>query len=274
MRRTLVTVLVALGQTIPVGWRLKMTWSLLGRPIRRLLNSAASERFPVISLSGPLAGYRMRLDWQTQKGFVFGVYPLREIQVMTQEISEGAVACDVGAHVGYFTLLMAKLVGAGGRVVAFEALPENARFVEENARINHLSHVEIVAKAVLDRAQTVEYASEDADPLTMTAYIVEDGGRWSVEAVSLDEHFFGRIELISFVKMDVQGAEERVLAGMRRILSEHRPTLLVELHDIHTHGEDHPALLRLREAGYSWTFLGDFPPPADAREIHVLARPD
>jgi FkbM family methyltransferase len=204
---------------------------------------------------------------------VFGVYPPLEAEVIVREVNSGDVVCDLGAHVGYFTLLMARLVGAGGRVIAFEALPENAKFVEQNARINGLAQVEVVAKAVLDRSQAVEFESEDEDPLTMTACLTTSKGRWTVEAVSLDQHLAGRPERITFVKIDVQGAEERVLAGMRRILTQHRPTLLVELHDVHVHGANHPALARLREAGYSWTYLQDFPPPPTAREVHVVARP-
>jgi len=66
--------------------------------------------------------------------------------------------------------------------------------------------------------------------------------------------YFGTTQPLSFVKIDVEGAEHRVLVGMARILAEQRPFVLVEIHD---HRPDHPALSVLSEADYEIARVGD-----------------
>lgn len=189
-------------------------------------------------------------------------------------VEEGWTCADVGAHVGNITETLARLVGASGRVVAFEAHPANAAVLRN--RFEHAPPVEVVHAAVSDGTseQLALYAGRqdhstewnvvghDVDG-TPTRVVLE------VEAVALDA-WFSRADPLHFVKIDVEGAEGLVLAGMRRLLREQRPVVAVEFHD-----EDGWAGRReLLEAGYVLhTSDGSPVDPAGLRVYHVIAEP-
>jgi FkbM family methyltransferase len=180
----------------------------------------------------------------------------------------GAVCADLGAHIGYFTLLMAKLSGAEGRVFAFEASPENARMVRRNVRLNHLGdRVTVEHAAVMGRTSgavpvfagraggSMEWTTDKSfasreDP----AHAAERAPALEIRGVSLDEYFApgSRLDL---VKMDIEGAEVHAVPGMARVLREARPTIVLEFHrDV-----GWPAIPALAEAGYSFSSLAGEP---------------
>lgn len=69
----------------------------------------------------------MRLDWSINKAYVFGVYEPDVVAAMRAYVKQGMTAVDCGAHIGYFTLLLVKLVGETGKIYAFEPLPKTMR---------------------------------------------------------------------------------------------------------------------------------------------------
>lgn len=188
-------------------------------------------------------------------------------------VNEGWTCADVGAHVGHVTQTLARLVGKRGRVVAFEAHPANAEALRK--RFGRDRAVEVVNAAVSDGS---------SDRLTLYAGRHDYSTEWNivghdvegvptrsvleVEAVSLDG-WFPSGEPVHFVKIDVEGAEGSVLAGMRRLLRESRPVVAVEFHD----EAGWAARSELLDAGYS-LFDTDGAPvdPDGSRVYHVIAR--
>jgi len=187
-----------------------------------------------------------------------------DVTAALQRLVQPGFACaDLGAHVGYFTLLLARLSGAAGSVVAFEASPDNARIVERNVRLNGLDHrVSVEVAAVTDR-------SVDALPL----YAGRTGGsmEWTLDAdfatreevgtatieptaevrgVSLDEYFPPGSNL-DLVKIDIEGAEAQAIPGMQRLLRDARPIVVLEFH----REVGWPAIPALQEAAYSFATL-------------------
>jgi hypothetical protein len=108
----------------------------------------------------------------------------------------------------------------------------------------------------------------DTDPLTSTASIVSGRGI-EAEAVSLDDYFGSRTESVAFIKMDVEFAEAQVLEGMQHLMQRDCPILLIELHAFDILSDRHPALLKVKAAGYSVSFL-----EAPGAQVHILAKPD
>jgi len=139
-------------------------------------------------------------------------------------IRPGMVVLDVGAHIGHYTLLAARLVGPSGHVYAFEAEPENYAILTKNVELNGYTNVTCIPKAVSDRTGTLTLY---VDPQGNDRHsIIEDSQapihltKCVVSTVTLDEYAssegWPRIDVI---KMDIEGAEPLALAGMSAILN-------------------------------------------------------
>jgi FkbM family methyltransferase len=193
-------------------------------------------------------------------------------QAMNRLIRPGWTVADVGAHLGYFTLLLADLVRETGCVFAFEAQPENAAWLRANVALNGLSNrVAVENVAVTDGSQplvrlnapqhyTNQYSIIKASPV---------GRSLEVQAIALDRYFSRKWHL-DFVKMDIEGAEYQAFQGMRHLLQRDKPSCLVELH-----GEEGQKAARyLQETGYHLRHLDGTPISGPALPSHILALPN
>jgi len=184
-------------------------------------------------------------------------------QAFLDLLSPGEVVFDVGANIGWFSLLAARRVNPAGHVVAFEPSLENAACVQRNAVSNGLGNVTVIPAAVSDRDGWVSF-----DANSSLKGKLSDEGQAIVPAVSLDSWLDGR-EPPSVVKIDVEGAEIQVLRGMAGILKSVKPTLIIELHGTNGHVAD-----LLDQAGYTHRPIDH---PATTRDapwwVHILASP-
>lgn len=146
-------------------------------------------------------------------------------------LQEGMTFVDIGAHVGLYSVPAAKRVGASGRVLAFEPDDVNRAMLEANLQRNGVSGVEVFPFGVCDRDGRLPFHRSGFN--TGDHQLFHSGrGRASseIEVVQLDtivDRLDARVDLI---KMDVQGAEAKVLAGMQRLLSSDRAmAMIVEL---------------------------------------------
>jgi len=133
-------------------------------------------------------------------------------------VKEGDTVIDVGACVGYYTILMSDIVGPTGKVYSFEPDPTNFAILEEN--VGDRKNVQLVNQAVSDHAGTEKlYLSKvnNGDHRLYPAYDEQDGV--DVVVVCLDEWMPEGAILPSFIKIDAQGAEGAVLRGMKEIIA-------------------------------------------------------
>lgn len=179
-------------------------------------------------LAGPMRGCR----WLPGSGgkilrLLLGTYEPDQTSRVVQELSEGSVFYDVGAAVGYYTVLAAPRVGAAGRVLAFEPDPKNAAFLRRHVEINRFTNVVVRQSAVGDRDGTATFTCGSG---TGTGHLSDDGGA-PVAICRLDsmveEHGWP-----THMKIDVEGAELEVLRGAQGILKRARPVIFLS-----THGE-------------------------------------
>lgn len=209
----------------------------LARWLRHLLNRAAPLGLTEVQVAaGDLAGFRLLLDLQSEKDYWLGTYePALQMAVRTL-IRPGWVVYDVGANIGYVCLLLAKAVGESGRIFAFEALPANQERLQHNLALNGMSQrVTIVPKAVAQAAGPVRFlvhASGGMGKVEGSAGRAEPyQAEIVVEGMSLDEFVYAHGNPPPHaIKMDIEGGEVLALPGMRRLLTEARPLLLLELH--------------------------------------------
>lgn len=152
----------------------------------------------------------------------YGTHDRGVVQLFHQVLKPGMTVIDVGAHIGYFTLLAAKLVEHNGRVYAFEPDPDNWRTLSYNTQLNGLGNVEAIPKAVSDHGGKAElWLSKASDQHSLSRPGARPDGRGSiiVETVSLDEFLEeSGWPSVDLVKIDVEGHEPAVLSGMTRLI--------------------------------------------------------
>jgi FkbM family methyltransferase len=208
--------------------------------------------------SGPAAGIWLRLNPRTGLDTLRGAGEPEVQDALRRHLRPGMRFYDLGANIGFFSLLAARLVGKQGQVVAFEADPEIAARLREHVERNNFRNVIVEEKAVWSAASKVFF--ERVDPATSpdrglghvasaaSAYTIE------VEAVTLDD--FGVVSGMppDFIKCDVEGAEVEVFRGAQRTLAEKHPGVLCELH-----GEENGRALfaELARLGYACNNCGD-----------------
>jgi FkbM family methyltransferase len=170
-----------------------------------------------------------------------GSYDPAETVLVKRLLSRSGVFFDVGANVGYYTCIAAKLVGETGHVHAFEANPMTAQHLTRSVEINGLAGVvDVNVAAVTDTvtAKTTFYVDHDA-PASPLASLLPDHnwGSFSssiqVPGMSLDAYVAARaIAAIDVVKMDIEGAEMLALRGFAKTLAESPPrAVILELVD-------------------------------------------
>jgi len=138
-----------------------------------------------------------------------------------KNIKNGNVVVDLGANIGYYTLIFARLVGKEGKVFAFEPEPSNFNLLKKNLEINGYKNVVLVNKAVSNKTRKTRlYIHEESS----SGHVIFDTrmNRESIEidSVRLDDYFDDYNGKINFVKIDVEGAELGVIKGMSSILQK------------------------------------------------------
>ena len=166
--------------------------------------------------------------------YYFGVWEPNLTSFLATRLHEGDVFVDVGANIGYFTLLASRLVGRTGEVRAIEASPMTyARLVDHIAR-NHATNIEAVNAAVSDRPGTARIFRGSESNIGATGIVPKSGRRYECEVAAdrLDSLLPpASLHRVRFVKIDVEGAEWLVIDGMRDLLKHGQESLeiLVEL---------------------------------------------
>jgi len=205
--------------------------------IRRGLNRAAPTGLTAVKVaSGDLEGFRILLDMQIDKDYWLGTYE-PELQAAIRDwVRPGATIYDVGANIGYVSLLLAKATGEQGHIYAFEALPENAERWQKNITLNGMeSQLSLYSGAVTSSSGPVQFLVHASGGMGKAAGSAGRNDKYqnevTVQGISLDEFVFGQGNPPpQIIKIDIEGGEVLALPGMKRVLEEARPVLLLELH--------------------------------------------
>ena len=148
-----------------------------------------------------------------------GGYEKYETTLFQELVTEGMNVIDIGANIGYYTLLAAKLVGERGKVFAFEPEPQNHALLLRNIEVNGYKNVTAVRKAAFDKTGKAElHLGEYCGAHSLYQPYTNSPGTIAVDAISLDEYFEGKECPINIIKIDVEGAEMTVLLGMPKIV--------------------------------------------------------
>jgi FkbM family methyltransferase len=202
-------------------------------------------------LQGPLAGTRW-IAGSFTAGCWLGSYESLNQQMLAGMLEPGDVFFDIGANVGFFTLLASKLVGPAGHVYAYEPIPSNVAVLRRHLHLNHATNVTVLPFAVWDSACTLRFTGSRSMARQSAR------GEQEIDAIAIDDLFRrGELPAPTVIKMDVEGAELPALNGMRELIRNARPQLLIEFHRSTLDGVDcdAAALDLLHELGYASTRL-------------------
>ncbi|HZZ77940.1 MAG TPA: FkbM family methyltransferase [Gemmataceae bacterium] len=143
-------------------------------------------------------------------------------------VKPGDVVIECGGHHGAQTVLLSRWVGDDGKVIVVEPIPENVAILKKNVALNELKNVIVVSKAASDRSGrvTMRPASNGS-----VAYDRRANNALEVESVSLDDLAAELGVKPTFIKIDVEGFEYRVLRGAANILAM-TPAIFVEVHTL------------------------------------------
>lgn len=182
-----------------------------------------------LSYVDDVQGHRMYLDPKDSLDLSVGrVHEPAKTALLDRLVGEGSVALDIGANIGYYTLLLARRVGDRGHVYAFEPERQNFALLAKNVGINGYRNVTLINRAVSDRTGTEAlFLGKDnlGDHRIYDSHDGRDAVR--VESVRLDGYFAGFDREIALVKMDIQGAEYRAVKGMESLLTRNPAVVLV-----------------------------------------------
>jgi len=208
-----------------LGRKLKRT-----RPARTLYGALYRSFQPTGTVTAKMAGLTLRLDPGdlaiTRPMLVHCTWEPFETQIFLSLLEEGMCVADIGANIGYYTLLAARAVGRGGRVYAFEPTPRTYELLCQNVQANGFSNVVTVQKAVASRNGTAAlHLNRNNGDNTLSS--APDGeGSVEVEVVTLDQYFAHSTVGIDVLKMDIEGSEPLALEGMADVLNRTPETVI------------------------------------------------
>lgn len=200
--------------------------------IKKLLSQILKGKVcPVIK--GPLLGFCFEVNEATGLAGLIsaGSSSERDTQRQIQKhCRNGTLALDCGANWGLYTLLLSRLVGSTGKVIAIEASPCILKILKRNISLNNIHNVEIVGKALSNQKGFIQFNAGVGATTGRIANDREQGDMVEVPTTTIDEVLKNQKGNVKLVKMDIEGAESLALLGASKTLSESRPVFIIELH--------------------------------------------
>jgi len=158
-----------------------------------------------------------------------GVY-----EELKKAVKPDAVVLEVGAHVGIFTILMARWAGPGGRIHAFEPTPKTRAALEEHLRLNELSErVTIIPSAVSDACGSMDFyvvSNSPENTLSPSHTRLKNAAAIRINVTTIDNYCEENSIIPSVIKIDIEGYELHALRGAKHILQKYSPVIVVEMH--------------------------------------------
>ena len=191
-------------------------------------------------------GHIVCLDNKDSLGASLKEFEPKIRSIFKDKIKQGDTIIDVGANVGYHTLLLAKLVG-GGKVYAFEPEPKAFGLLSKNIKQNGYKNVVLINKGLGEKEQVLDLYLNPKNAAGHSLIKRDNWQKQPVEIIALDD-FLPKNTKVDFIKVDVEGSELSVFKGMKRILSENKNVKIIT-ECISENGED--AFKFLSDLGFS-----------------------
>ncbi len=203
--------------------------------IKRVTASFFSKQPKLYHISfGPNKGMKLFTSFAISPRMLFGFDETWVAKMASRHIAKDDVVYDIGAHIGYTSLLFVKLVGANGQVHAFELLPSVAeKYLKKTIQANELSHlISVHPIGLSSKAEQIDiYVGETMmGTLDRSGYESKNVERCKIE--TLDQYLVeSGIKPPSLIKVDIERAEVEFLKGARSTIARFKPVLIIEFHN-------------------------------------------
>lgn len=172
-----------------------------------------------------IQGQKMFLDPEDELGLLTRPdYEDYEVEIYKRTVKEKGTVLDIGANIGYHTLIFAKLVGPEGKVYAFEPDPINFHYLKKNILINNHKNIIPIQKAVSSETEKGRLYLTSSKTHRKIYELEENLPSIEIETIKLDEYIQ---EKIDFIKMDIEGSEGMALEGMTSLLKKNKPLKII-----------------------------------------------
>ncbi len=153
--------------------------------------------------------------------------------MISESVRPDTVFYDVGANVGFYSLLAARLV-EGGKVFAFEPAPRNLKYLREHLRLNNVANTEVIAAAIAGHEGVSAFSLESTG---FMGHLSNDGDI-NVSTTTLDS-LLGQRKILppNYIKMDIEGAELTALQGAQNCIQQYRPQIFLATHGQGIHSQ-------------------------------------
>lgn len=177
-------------------------------------------------------------------------------------LKAGDVFLDLGANIGYYSLLAASIVGESGKVISFEPNQQNLQLLLSSIVENQFKNIEVYPLAASDSSMILKLTSFGSNGYLETALAGNSNFQF-VQSVVVDE-LLEHERRINVIKMDIEGYETLALRGMERLIRKHRPIIFTEFSPWHIKHrcqvEPQDYLRQLTQHGYALSVI-DFSGP-------------
>jgi FkbM family methyltransferase len=193
---------------------------------------------------------------------------------------QGDVVVDIGAHIGRYTIISSKRVGAKGKVVAIEANPDNYEMLNSNIQLNQLTNIIPLNYAVYSKETKIKLyrPGEESGNTIYNTTMVLDRAKVNEKFVEVNADTLDNLlqengieqQQVNWIKIDVEGAEFEVLKGATTILSKSKDiALLIEVHNLSGGTNLYRPILEFLK---SFNFKIEFEKTYDSGEKHIIVR--
>jgi len=193
------------------------------KAFHKFIVSRITARFTVVD------GNKMFLDPEdAMRLSITGIHEPLETAIVKKQIKKGDVVLDIGANIGYYTLIFSRLVGKMGRVYAFEPDPCSYALLKKNVEINECSNVVLLQKAVSNKSVKIKLYLCEYNSMDHRIYDSHDNRKFvEIDAIKLDDYFKNYHKKINFIKMDIQGSEGVAVQGMSYLLKKNKTVKII-----------------------------------------------
>lgn len=258
-------------QFVPLSWKIKAHSVLKGR---RQKSHQFTERRKTLTLCQPLADpgnklvklvklqgfemYVMTTDYIGQAILGSGDYEPHVTSVVVNTLKTGDVFLDLGANLGYYSLLAANLVGNSGKVIAIEPGPQNLQLLYASILRNNFSNITVYPFAASDDLQIIKLLTIGSNAGVVTPLSPHKTFHLLAQAIMLDSLLQGE-QRIDLVKIDVEAHEPFALRGMDELIRKHRPAIITEFHpyimEANNHIDPENYLKQIEAYGYRLSII-------------------
>lgn len=179
--------------------------------------------------------FKLKSFLKNNKGKIYNVNyiwrppEIHVAKIMEEKIKEGDTVFDIGAHFGYYTLLMAKKVGYLGKVISFEPSKKTREILRKNVRKNNFQNrVKIENKGVSNKEEILRFNYKEFSPMNSFLDRNFPGGT-KIECIDIDSYCEKNFIGPDFLKIDAEAFEEKVITGMKKVIKKFHPKVVLEM---------------------------------------------